>query len=426
MQTVRAARKNGLGTRPAPYAAMTELFSAVIEKLAGAAVVLDDALHVVATTPSAERLLGGHVHPGAHAVKLLCGYDAGRPLAEALAAGRPLVTTIERLRPTSRTAHIRVCATPLVVRERRLGWIVTLMEQLRGEADPELFHAMWSSDPSMRRLFRMAERVAPLDVSVLLEGETGTGKASLAMAIHALSSRRAEPFSVLSGASTTSAMLERRVAEGGTLFLDDVTELPFDVQAELLRLLENVLQHASVRVMASTHVPLHDAVAHGQFRADLGYRLRIVSLHLPPLRARHGDVPLLLEQFISELNARGGRKIDVVDRAARSRIEHYDWPGNVRELRAAIESAFVLGDGATLAPADLPVEVAAPFVPRDEGGVSSHAANRPMDGDGDKIRRALERTAGDHVRAAALLGVSRTTLWRRMRAFGLVTPRRSS
>ena len=96
----------------------------------------------------------------------------------------------------------------------------------------------------------------------------------------------------------------------------------------------------------------------------------------------------------------------------------------MRELRAAIESAFVLGDGATLAPADLPVEVAAPFVPRDEGGVSSHAANRPMDGDGDKIRRALERTAGDHVRAAALLGVSRTTLWRRMRAFGLVTPRR--
>jgi DNA-binding NtrC family response regulator len=406
---------------------MTELFSAALDKLAGAAVVLDDALRVVAITPSADKLLGGHVQLGAHAVKLLCGHDAGRPLAEALAAGRPSVTTVERFRPTSAAAHIRVCATPLLRRERRLGWIIALAEEARSDGDaPELFHAMWSRDPSMRRLFRMAERVAPLDVSVLLEGEMGTGKASLAMAIHALSSRRAEPFTTLSAASTTCAMLDRRAAEGGTLFLDDVTELPLDVQAELLRLLENVLMHANVRIMGSTHVPLHDAVSHGQFRADLGYRLRIVSLHLPPLRARQGDVPLLMERFIDELNARGGRKVEQVDRAARARFEHYDWPGNVRELRSVIESAFVVGEGTTLTAGDLPAEVAAPFVPRGEGAGPSHP-KRPMEGgEGETIRRALERTGSDHVRAAALLGMSRTTLWRRMRALGLVTSRRSS
>lgn len=420
-----------------------------VDALGGGALVLDASLRVVAATPSAELVLGAPVRLGIHAVKLLCGDAVERPLAEALAAGRPVVATVPRLGEGAPERLVRVRARPLRAISGPVGWIVQLAEETsRPDDHPEELHGLWTRDVTMKRLFRLAERVARCDASVLVRGEMGTGKASLAAAIHELSARRAGRFCVVSCTRATPALLERRLSghayegapspadpddpDGGTLFLDDVEQLPLDVQGELLRVLESGVVTprdgdrpvpVDIRVIAATHASLQREVEAGRFRADLLYRLRIASLHLPPLRARRGDVALLAERFIAELNERGGRRIERVAPEALSRLEQHDWPGNVRELRAAIESAFATGEGPVLLAADLPSDVADPFAASEVVSRPAPPSQPPSTDEPDeatRIRRAIERAGGDRAQAATTLGMSRTTLWRRMRALGLL------
>ena len=209
-----------------------------------------------------------------------------------------------------------------------------------------------------------------------------------------------------------------------TLFLDEVTELPPSTQARLLRVLDGGVispldgsapRRVDVRVIAATRTSLSDEIARGRFRADLAYKLRVVSLHLPPLRSRRGDVPLLVEKHVETLNARGGRRVDRVAPSVMTRLERHDWPGNVRELRSVIEAAFAIGDGPVLVENDSPARAA--HAARHRGAVAS--VNTSND-ETVRIQRALESTSGDRLRAAAILGMSRTTLWRRMRALGLL------
>jgi transcriptional regulator with PAS, ATPase and Fis domain len=219
-----------------------------------------------------------------------------------------------------------------------------------------------------------------------------------------------------------------RAAHRGILFLDEVAEMPLELQAKLLRVLETrtVIPVGStdpveidVRIIAATHQPLRAAVEQGRFRADLMYRLRIVPVFLPPLSARRGDVELLSHKLIEQLNAQGGRQITRITPGALEAMTEYAWPGNVRELRSALEYAYVIGDGGQLVEADLPPEIT--------GAMPGGANTSPIVAGGDRpearrIRVALERASGNRERAAQMLGVSRVTLWRRMRSFGLLEP----
>src|SRR5438309_8081212 len=227
----------------------------------------------------------------------------------------------------------------------------------------------------MEALFTKLRRIARAHCTVLVGGETGTGKELVARASHAESPRRRAPFQAVNCATFSPTLLESELfghvhgaftgavrdrqglfalANQGTLFLDEVAEIPLDLQGKLLRVMQEKTfvpvggtrpVTVDVRVISATNKPLRREVAEGRFRDDLSYRLRVVPLYLPPLRRRDGDVEALFWQFVSELNHQGMRRIDGVTRTAMDAILAYPWPGNVRELRSAVEYAFVVGEG---------------------------------------------------------------------------------
>jgi two-component system, NtrC family, response regulator AtoC len=228
------------------------------------------------------------------------------------------------------------------------------------------------------------------------------------------------------GAFTGAVAAHRGIfaqADGGTLFLDEVAELPLDLQAKLLRVLQErsfvpvggvEAQTTDVRVVAATHRALREAVVRGTFREDLLYRLRVVPILLPPLRQRPLDVELLLRSFVEEFGRRGPRSIASVSPEAMRLLLDHEWPGNVRELRNVVEYAFAVGRGPVLVPDDLPPELREARRPPERPRAAWAA-----DGAGDRVRGALEASGGDLDRAAALLGVSRTTFWRLRRKAGI-------
>ena len=433
-----------------------DLTLAALEELGGGAVVvLDRELRVVTSTERAKALLGD-IPIGIAAPKLLCGESAKRPVAEALAAGRAVTATVPRPgRPGDRS--LRVSAAPIHHAGARIGWALLLDEEPVEGGGPELFHGMWSADVATRRLFRVIERVASTEASVLVRGETGSGKELVATALHELSARAKGPFRAINCAAMPAQLLESelfghargaftgavrdnpghfKLADKGTLFLDEVAELPLELQAKLLRVLEThtVMPVGArepvavdVRIVAATHRALRREVEAGRFRADLMYRLRVIPVFIPPLRARGGDVILLAERFIEQMNARGLRKIGRLSQGAKAVLAQYDWPGNVRELRNVLEYAFAIGEGPVLAPGDLPPELLSPQAGVEEAPSQANTppplASNVESPETAKILRAIERAGGSRARAAKSLGISRITLWRRMKELGLVEPR---
>lgn len=295
-----------------------------------------------------------------------------------------------------------------------------------------------------------AEKIARAgSTPVLLLGEDGTGKRLLARIIHDLSGRAGQPFVVVrcakqperpladalfgqpagaGGEPQRAPGLVRRPG-GGTLFLDDVTELPFPLQLRLLEILEEepaVPAPTDARVMAASTMPLERAVEGGRFHRDLCARLAVFPIALPALRERRRDVLLLARHFIEQLNAELGRQVRALAPEAEQRLLQADWLGNVRELRNAIERAMILETSEVLHAEHLPGEAAtAPpavgplsFVQLPPRGVSLDAVEREL------VRQALARVGGNQVRAAALLGISRDALRNRMRKFGLPSDRR--
>jgi transcriptional regulator with PAS, ATPase and Fis domain len=430
-----------------------ELFAAALDELVGAALVLDAQLRVRAASRAAEEVLGFEVPIGASAATLLCGDRPKRPFAEALAAGLPFQAVIPRpgrREPTSRE-QVRVRSVPVGDGAEALGWIVHVAPAPGGDAaEPVLFHGMWTCDPRMKQTFRIIEKVAVEDVTVLVRGETGTGKELVAHALHALSPRRDGPLRAINCAALPPNLLESelfghvrgaftgavrdtpghvQLADRGTLFLDEIAELPLELQAKLLRVIETrtVLPVGArdatpvdVRFVSATHRALRAEVAAGRFRADLMYRLRVIPIRLPPLRERPADVLLIAGKTLEQMNARGRRRIESISAAAEAALERYEWLGNVRELRNALAYAAAIGEGPVLELEDLPPEIAAAG-PAD-AEITVVAAPPPADAEAPelhRIRDALARTAGNRDRAAKLLGLSRVTLWRRMRALGL-------
>lgn len=415
------------------------LVERALGQLGGAVLVLDSALRVAAHSPEATELLGRTVRAGATAASVLCGRGPRRPVAEALAAAGPFRAEAH---PQGGPA-VAVLGTPLAGG----GWLLRLARPPSAVpvSDGALcFHGMWTCDPGMKAMFRVLERVAAEDVSVLVRGESGAGKELAAHALHALSPRARGPFQAINCAALPANLLESelfghvrgaftgavkdhpghfQLADGGTLFLDEVADLPLDLQAKLLRAVETrtVLpvgaQRAvpvDVRIVSATHRDLRAEVEAGRFRADLMFRLRVVPIAVPPLRERRGDIPLLLQTHIDTLNRRGRRRVERVSPEALGRLCAYDYPGNVRELRNFLAYAFAIGEGPTLLESELPPEVfetAPPTAPGGPAAVPPEARAR--------LAAALAAAGGRKDAAAAALGMSRTTLWRRLRAAGL-------
>jgi len=306
--------------------------------------------------------------------------------------------------------------------------------------------------PSMRELFQMISKVAQdVNTTVLIEGETGTGKDLVARVIHEMSPRQNEPFIVVNCAAIPEGLMESEMfghekgaftgavtakpgrfelADRGTLFLDEVAEMNPAMQSKLLRVLQTRefervggrrTQRVNVRVIAATNKNLHEQVRAGQFREDLFYRLNVVPLKLPPVRERKEDIPALVEHILIRFHSEGKRLVRVSPQALDA-LKNYDYPGNVRELENILERAIVLSDGQMITPRELHLADAGGALIAAESSTSSFkiAANQARDeAERALLKKTLEQTGWNRVRAAKILGIDYKTLRRKIRRYNL-------
>ncbi len=304
----------------------------------------------------------------------------------------------------------------------------------------------------MEKLLELVTKVAPTNVSVLISGESGTGKELFARAIHQHSGRRERRFVALNCGALPENLIESELfgygrgaftgavqskpglvkqADGGTLFLDEIGEMGLDAQVKLLRFAQSGEfipvgevrpQRVDIRLIAATNSDLEGAAEKGDFRADLYYRLNVVSMNIPPLRERPEDIPLLIDHFIAKLGMPLGKGDYGFTPEALQAMQVYNWPGNVRELENAVNGALVMADGSPVGAEYLPAKVRGETVV----AVKSGSGSRP-----DKVSQsraaverraiveALEASGNSRTKAAEKLGISRTTLFRRMRRYGI-------
>ena len=340
----------------------------------------------------------------------------------------------------------------------RVAYVVVVRvgdsEEGEGAARPTIFSGMVARSPAMLRIFHLIQNLEESDATVLVTGESGTGKEMVARAIHLHSQRRNKPFVAVNCGALPGDLLESELfghvrgaftgavrdrvgrfelAGGGTLFLDEVGDLSVPLQVKLLRVLqertfervgESSSRRSDARVVAATNKDLGQEIAQERFREDLYYRLRVVPIEIPPLRKRREDLEPLARHLMARVNARHHRNLSLSPGTVEILLQ-YDWPGNVREMENALEYAVAVTRGQTILPRSLPQEIqdaASEFEPRrdeysravtDEGGTGAEG------GEKERVRKALEEHRWRREEAAAALGISRTTLWRKMREFGL-------
>ncbi|MFH1550562.1 MAG: sigma-54 dependent transcriptional regulator [Planctomycetota bacterium] len=305
--------------------------------------------------------------------------------------------------------------------------------------------AIAGNSPSMQHVFEVVRQVAPTNATVLITGESGTGKELIARAIHANSFRKQGPFVALHCAALPEGVLESELfghekgaftgaiaqrkgrfeyADGGTLFLDEISEIPPTTQTKLLRVIEeykimrigsNTPVDVDVRLIAATNRDLEKLVASAGFREDLYYRLKVVTLHLPPLRERPGDVSLLIDVFLKELGEEYGKEIKDVEPEVPAAFETYPWPGNVRELRNCLESIIALNNTGKIALREVPENI------RNAPGPAASASDNLSLEESEKrlIELALQKTGGNRKKAARLLGASLRTLYRKIKSYNI-------
>lgn len=330
---------------------------------------------------------------------------------------------------------------------------VTETRQLRARLDLARFGQMVGASPATLRVFEMIQRVAEGRWTVLIEGETGVGKELVARAIHAASPRRHGPFVAVNCAGLTESLLASQLfghrkgaftgavadqqgffeaASGGTIFLDEIGDVPPAMQAALLRVLEEREitrvgearpRKVDVRVLAATNRDLAREVTEGRFREDLLYRVRVARVAVPPLRERREDIPLLVSAFLAEIRLSAGKAVAEVSAEAMRILENHSWPGNVRELRHALDHAVIHCRGQVIQPDDLPPEILAQ--PLAAEPTTPVAAEPSVSGEDERARilSALKRARGNRTQAAKLLHVSRATLYRRLEELSLTKAR---
>jgi len=297
----------------------------------------------------------------------------------------------------------------------------------------------------MREVFSLVEKVAPSKASVVITGESGTGKEMVARAVHRLSPRADKPFVAINCSAIPASLMESEIfghergaftgadqrrlgcfelADGGTIFLDEVGELPVELQAKFLRVLEEERLRrlggkaeiaVDVRVICATNRDLKQQIKVGQFREDLYFRLNVFNLHLPPLKDRVDDIPLLAQHFVGKFSAEAGKKVQGCAPEALDALRGYAWPGNVRELRNTIERAVILCDGELIGRDDLPAELAGIEA---EGIMLKLTLGMPLrEVEKEYILRSLRRNGGNKARTAELLGISEKTLYNKLNRY---------
>ena len=306
-------------------------------------------------------------------------------------------------------------------------------------------HGLLGHSPAMQAIFDLIPNAAQSDAPVIITGQSGTGKELVAQAIHASSPRKDKPLIKVNCAALPESLLESELfghvkgaftgavasregrfqaAQGGYIFLDEIGDIPLSTQVKLLRVLEErVIERVGdhrpipvdVRIITATNKDLQELVQVGKFREDLYYRVNVIPMHLPALKERLDDLPLLAETFFQRLQAKTGKKIQGISHEAMNILYSYHWPGNVRELKSVFEYAFVVCDQPSIQPEHLLPSVLEASHPLPSAGPTdsmTRTEKRKQD-----LIQALKRTGGNKSEAAKLLGVSRTTIWNRMRRF---------
>jgi len=453
-----------------PFDSLLAGVSTIFESLGRILVCLDDELRVVHTSQGFARLAGAAVE--GRPVAEILGTELFGPagiLRKALLAGERREGWGATLSAGGEPRQVSLTVAPIVHApgapcDPRIVYVVVLRPAEEGATNeagaPTVFCGLTARSASMRRLFLLVENLAESEATVLLTGESGTGKELVARALHQTSPRRGGPFVAVNCGALPGELLESElfghvrgaftgavrdragrfeVAAHGTLFLDEVGDLPLHLQVKLLRVLqersfervgESVTRKSDARIVAATHVDLKRAVHEGRFRDDLYYRLRVVPIEVPPLRSRREDVEPLARTLLARVGERHGRALRLGPDALRALLG-YPWPGNVRELENALEFAVAVARGQTIHAEDLPVEIlaASPAQPSAETAepiaLPAPAGPVPASALADTAERERLRSAlaAHHWRrdeAARALGISRTTLWRRMRELDLV------
>ncbi len=440
--------------------------SAAFASLGRVFLCADSGFRVLHASSLLDRLIGRGAAEGAQGRPLadLLGVDLFGPagtLRQLLLAGerregwRSVLTVgQEKPRLVSLTAA-PFHSDPGTVCDPRVAYVVVLRpaeEEQASSGTAALFPGLIGRSSAMERILRLVENLEHSEATVLLTGESGTGKEILARTIHAHSPRRGGPFvAVNCGAlpgdlleselfghvrgAFTGAVRERvgrfELAAGGTMFLDEIGDLPLPLQVKLLRVLqertfepvgESRSRSTDARIIAATNLDLRRAVQQGHFREDLFYRLRVVPIEIPPLRERRADIEPLATHLLARVAARQGRALRFSPDSLRAFLD-YSWPGNVRELENALEYAVAVCKGQTILLEDLPLELQRPGRESERMSPPDPAAPLPPAAPegASELERALEAHRWRRIETARALGISRATLWRRMREAGLTS-----
>jgi PAS domain S-box-containing protein len=436
----------------------TSVLESVFDQLSDALVLYDPEFRITGVNRSAEKLFGMSSEEmlGRHCQDIfncsVCEPGCGVLVGLNQPAGAPHSTV--RLRTENGMERLVVMRTTQMFDEQgQLSGVVATIKDITEESAPQKREVIAESG-AMRDVLNFVRRVAASEATtILLEGENGTGKDLVAKTLHYQSLRQAEPFIAINCAAIPDSLLESELfgyekgaftdaraqkrgifelADKGTLFLDEVGEIPLMLQAKLLRVLEDQSFRRlgglkdiqlDLRVVAATNKNLREAVKEGAFRQDLYFRLNVIQISIPPLRERVDDILPLARFFIDHYNHKFKRSIEGVSDGAAKLLLSHDWPGNVRELRNAIERAMILEESALITAPSLPIAVA-----HSETGTALPAAPpAAAAGDGlslednerSLLARALEKTNGNQTQAARLLRVTRDTLRYKMKKFNL-------
>ncbi len=339
------------------------------------------------------------------------------------------------------TARLKVCIDRALEKKETMREVQSLRRRLKQLGSSDFI----AQSASMRKVKELIEKVAPSKASVAISGESGTGKEVVARAIHNLSLRRDKPFIAINCASIPATLIEseffghergaftgadqRRpgvfeLAHGGTLFLDELGEIPIELQAKLLRVLEEgrlrrlggkAEIEVDVRVLCATNRDLKQEIKNQRFREDLYFRLNVFQIHLPPLRERREDVPILVQYFVEKFRGDSGKRVSGVHPDAMEVLKNHEWPGNIRELRNAVERAVILCDGELITREHLPPDMAGKSPER-------HTFRLPFGLPLDAVEKeyilgSLQRNGNNKARTAEILGVSEKTLYNKLNRY---------
>jgi DNA-binding NtrC family response regulator len=384
-----------------------------------------------------------HDQPGGPKVIVITGQGKVESAVNAMKSGA--YDFIEKPLNPARLKAILQNAVRLASKE------VEVETHVRKLRDSGILGSLVGASKKMQEVFHLIEQVAPSTASVLITGESGTGKEMVARTIHDLSPRKSRPFVAINCAAIPETLIESEIfghergaftgalerrtgcfelAESGTLLLDEIGEMPTATQAKLLRVLEDhrlrrlgskVETSVDVRVLAATNKIPEEAVAKGQLRNDLYYRLNVFNIHMPPLREHKEDLGDLVRHLLGEMNEKHGRRVGIVTEAVMAQFQAYSWPGNVRELRNALERAVIVCEGSVIEQRHLPPgfgQAMSKLAAQDDNAVRLGVGTTVGEAERMLILKTLESTHNNKTRAAEILGISLKTLHNKLKEYG--------